>query len=346
MRTLLPILFALLILSGAGGLYALYTHLNSDAVQTAQTNTDEGGLADMFRDLVDSAKSDAGQVQRIDISSVLPEARAGWFRKDYANADGEALTGRDIIHSAVTQSDSNGMLLVFETDAARARGHAAYTYLRGDLRLLVRVRAEEKIDLVREGETLALAIQRNMGGIILPQPAPQQGLFATMDSVAFVQQEPVNFVRRENKTYPTDYRVFNANIADHVTVQIMTNASDNAVAELIKTIDIQSVLTQMGMQPAVPGFTTPLAEPLSQVRPDMSVQNTASETPQDVTTDDPAVAQALMEQINSSSQTRPVVAGGETVKPTVRRGTGSGGFTGAGACSLVDGARRCTIGGS
>jgi len=52
-----------------------------------------------------------------------------------------------------------------------------------------------------------------------------------------------------------------------VHIQIMTNASDNAVAETIKMFDFAPVFSELGLRPNTQGFVTRLPEPLSQERP-------------------------------------------------------------------------------
>jgi len=140
MRVLIPAALALILLCGGGGLYFLYQYVNSDAskMTISGDNSGKSPLGTALRMLVEDTTGATTTTPDVDISNLLPEARPGWFRQDYATAHGEALTGRAIIHSAVIKSDSNSMLLRFETDSKNRRGHYAYTYMRGDLRVIMR----------------------------------------------------------------------------------------------------------------------------------------------------------------------------------------------------------------
>jgi len=270
MRFIIPLTLAFLVLGGGFGLTFLYKFLNDadTSISLDGGNENVNPFATALKMMIEDSAGAVTDTPDLDISNLLPEAREGWFRKEYVNADGEALTGREIIHSAVVKSTSNSMLLRFETDSKNRRGHHAYTYMRGDLRVIVRARLLEQLNenTVRGG--LMAQVTTNMAGVAdaIDGQGPDRR-FAVMDDIAFIEAAPFNYIRLERRGVPTDYRVFNADIHGFVDIQIMTNASDNAVAETIKSLDIASILAQMGQEPQVAGFTTHLPQPLSKDRP-------------------------------------------------------------------------------
>ena len=270
MRVLIPLVLAVLLLGGGGGLYAFYQYMNSDASKFTLNgdNSGKSPLGMAARIMAENATGAATTTPDVDLSNLLPEARPGWFRQDYANPHGEALTGRAIIHSAVIKSTSNTMLLRFETDSKNRRGHYAYTYSRGDLRVMVRTRKLEQLNRNTTTGAMMGDVADNMAAAMvgMEEEGPDRR-FAVMDGVHFIQEAPFNYIRLERRSVPADYRVFNAKILGQVHIQIMTNASDNAVAETIKMLDVASILQQLGHPVTRPGFTTHLPEPLSQERP-------------------------------------------------------------------------------
>ncbi len=249
MRILAPILLGLIAIGGFIGLTMFQAKSSS--------SSDGTGLMAALLDQVVSDFTPEPKKEVVNLADFLPASPDGWFAKPYQTADGEEITDSSYRKSVVAIDTTNTILTTFESARTSSLG-GAMTYLRGDQKVVLALRMRSERDMKSLQGSLMTAISGQLAAA--SNRDWNKDDFAQLYGVAFVESRRENKVISTSTTLPVNYRKFSASMGGQLSIDLLTNASDAAVASIIQEIDIIG-LNDALMEPdpgvtAATGFVT------------------------------------------------------------------------------------------
>lgn len=257
-RFIFPIFFGGILLIAAMCLM-LFQQMQSDTVAKDGEEKDEkvtvdaapsgggsaGGMTFALRMMWEDMTGAATVRPNVDISDLGPRDPEGWFAADYRTKDGEAITQSTFSRSPIAKNTTNSILQRFD-DAAQGKGNAIVrSYLRGSQRIafLMYVPDQFNSNTIRGG--IMSTLSSNMSMDFGSSRSRRTDLFALHHGVQFKEASAFSKSVSTGTRVPVDYRVFNANVGGMFKIQILTNASDAAVAEVMRGIPMGALIAKL-----------------------------------------------------------------------------------------------------
>lgn len=176
----------------------------------------------------------------VDLAALMPPAPDGWVRRDYATADGEAITGETIV-DGLNPPTTTRLLRDFSNAAEKTgKMSSVATYARGER--LIAIRLVSETDLYRslkrpdsdEAAQSLAAVPRQAGTPVL----------ASLDGIP-VFQEPQFSFDNAGRPVPVSYRRLTLNIGHLVSGEVITNAADADLAAILSGLDVAAFQNAM-----------------------------------------------------------------------------------------------------
>lgn len=275
MRILMSAIFVLFAAASSIGMLLLTSDRapSSPAVQASadQTDPETEGAANGFSVLLAmfSGEGVEGAVAPElsgSLAAFLPEPGIGWTRTPYELAHGEDLTGATYQKSAVVISTTNSLLSSFERARRDATGTTA-TYRKGDEVVAISMSSRTDRDMRSLQGSMMTAIAGNLNAAAGTRPSG----FGNVHGVNFSFGATKSTIMATRVEVPINYRTLSAMMGGQVSIKVMTNASDAAIAEIIGAIDIPGLNTilvspDLAVTPGT-GLITSQIEPLATTPP-------------------------------------------------------------------------------
>lgn len=165
----------------------------------------------------------------------LPLPPVGWTREAYQTEQGEALTGAEYQNSAVIISTTNSLLAGFDR-ASRDPNSAAVTYRKDEEVVAISIASRTERDMNSLQGGIMTAIAGNMNATLGFGERPSG--FGNVHGVNFAFGPTSSRVMATGVEVPINYRSLSASMGGQMSISVMTNASDAAIAEIVGAIDI------------------------------------------------------------------------------------------------------------
>lgn len=182
---------------------------------------------------------------KVSLKDLAPSDPEGWFAADYRTADGEEITQTKFSRNPIVKTGTNTLLEDFD-DAANGVGNAIVRhYMRGSQRIafLMYVPDQYNRNTVRGGMMAAISSNISFTSDIIG--GGKTDIFALHHGVPFRQADPYSRSGSSGIKVPVDYRVFTADVGRVFIIKILTNASDAAVAEVMKAIPMADLIARL-----------------------------------------------------------------------------------------------------
>ncbi len=200
----------------------------------------------------------------------MPEAPDGWTVAPYEVAQAEMITGVSYDPAAEPTTDTETLIARFNA-GVEDDDNLVQAYLNEDQIILLRMRYSPKAQ-PRAGISAQLAEVREAREAEGPQPT----LFARMDGISFMQDLPFSKNSDTGEVVPINYRYLTATVGvpeetKYVPIEVLTNASDAALAAMISGIDMAALNDKIDVPDeqidGAAGFVTDAETPLSDEPP-------------------------------------------------------------------------------
>lgn len=195
-----------------------------------------GAAARVYNDLTKGIFKSAG----IDLRELLPAAPDGWTRRDYADADGTAITGAALERTILATTSTNETLLDFADAGRGGKLNARATYENGAR--LIALRLAGDLQTMRRAENGELRAARPSGTV-----------FAWIDGLPVIEEPRFVTDYRGNERLPAPYRRFTIALDRQVAFEILTNAADADILALLERFDMGAL--QAGLPLKSHGYT-------------------------------------------------------------------------------------------
>ena len=275
MRVLLPVMLLGLLMVGGTGLVFLQKSLASGDLQIDPIGDTAIGTA-LSMVVSDVTGNNVIRTEG-DLRGFMPAAPDGWTARVYEQADGTAITGTEMIRTAISKSTTNNILMDFARDVGVQKGAEVFTYENGDLKMALRMRLLDRFNERTLRGGIMASLSANMSGMDFGGSGSggrSNGLFAKLDGIDFIQKPRFSKIPGVSQDMPVNYRNFVATVGQYIKIQLITNASDADVAALLSGIDMNALNAMLPETApefrAGIGWQVASTEPLSTVPPGQS----------------------------------------------------------------------------
>lgn len=253
-RFIFPIFFGGILLIAAMALM-LFQQMQTEEVAGAGDKDDEkvtvaaapsggGGMGFALQMMWEDLTGSTTVRPQVDISDLVPPDPEGWYATDYRTKDGEEITKATFSRSPIAKNSTNTILQRFD-DAAQGKGNAiARSYLRGSQRIafLMYVPDQFNTNTIRGGIMSSISNQMSMD---FGSTGRRTEVFALHNGVPIIEAAPFSKNVSSGTRVPVDYRVFNADVGGMFKIQILTNASDASVAEVLESVPMGELIAKL-----------------------------------------------------------------------------------------------------
>lgn len=216
------------------------------SVEAAPGGSQAGaGMAFALKMLWEDLTGSATVRPKVSLKDLAPSDPEGWFAADYRTADGEEITQTKFSRNPIAKTGTNSLLEDFD-DAANGVGNAIVRhYMRGSQRIafLMYVPDQYNRNTVRGG--MMSVIASNMSFSMDGSGRRMTDIFALHHGVPFKERDPYSRSGSSGIKVPVDYRVFTADVGRVFMIKILTNASDAAVAEVMKAVPMGELIARL-----------------------------------------------------------------------------------------------------
>lgn len=179
-----------------------------------------------------------------DLTTFLAAAPEGWSRTAYAEADGQAVTGRDYQRMPLPSSDTEGVLGILAKTRATGRV-ITETYAKGDAKVIAHISYRAP----RTNKTFNGKIDDRVTGRLerfrLLDPVPP---FGTVQGVTFRQRPMTDRDLTTDETFELTYRRLDADLGRAMDILVVTDADDAAVQAILTGLDLPGLAALAGLQ--------------------------------------------------------------------------------------------------